>query len=413
MHPRPRETKLAAKKNRILNEVFRTGGCSRFDLARRLNINATMVGRYVDQFLRDGPLVEDEPAPSRRGRSPVPLRPNPRHGCFLGLDFEALRARAVLSDFAGVVLAQQETPFRSEVSREEVLRQIVALARRLADRADRPLLSVGVAAPGQVDCLAGCVLHYRLLDDFDNVPLRDRFEEAFDVPVFIEDNIRAVAYGELLRGSGRGCRDFLCLAVRSGVGLGIVIDGKLYSGFGAMAGEVGYCVFPTDDGPQTMTDLVSAVGFVEATIRLLASSPSTAGRKRLLDKGHELSLADVVEAAEGGDELLRERLEWLGAHLGMIAANLANLFAPEKIVLTGELPSCCQLVRQTMQRTFRNFTLPQILKTARLEDGTLGSFAGALGVAYLGFAKTFPEDEETLIGQLTEESDLARAGHGS
>lgn len=409
MHPRPRETKLAAKKNRILNEVFRSGTCSRFDLARRLNINATMVGRYVDQFLKDGLLVEDEPAPARRGRSPVPLRPNPRHGCFLGLDFEALRARAVLCDFAGQVLFEREAPFRSDVTRKAVIRQILDLAGSLAGRADRPLLSIGVAAPGQVDCLKGRVLHYKLLDDFNQVPLADRFREAFDVPVFVEDNIRAVAYGELLRGAGRGARNFVCLAVRSGVGMGVVIDGKLYIGSGAMAGEVGYTVFPTSDGPQTMTDLVSAKGFVETTIRLLASRQTTAVRKRLLEKKHELSLADIVAAAEAGDDLLSERLDWLGTHLGIIAANLANLFAPEKIVLAGEVPNCCSLVRQTMERTFRKFTLPQILKTAYLENGTLGGFAGALGAAFLGFAKTFPEDEETLIEQLPDKADLAGA----
>jgi len=410
MHPRPRETKLAAKKNRILNEAFRSGGCSRFQLAQRLNINATMVGRYVDQFLRDGLLVEDEPTPSGRGRSPVPLRVNPEYGCFLGLDFEALRARGVLCDFAGHVISEKETPFKSKVTRDAVLRQIVALARRLADKADRPLLSVGVAAPGQVDCLSGHVLHYRLLNDFEEVPLVDRFEEAFDVPVFIEDNIRAVAYGELLRGSGRGCQDFLCLAVRSGVGLGIVIDGKLHGGHAAMAGEVGYTVFPTADGPQTMTDLVSAVGFVETTRRLIATRQRTAARKRLINKGGDLSLEDLVAVAEAGDELLQERLEWLGAHLGMIAANLANLFAPEKIVLAGEVPNCCGLVRQTMERTFRELTLPQILKTVRLEEGSLGGYAGALGAAYLGFAKIFPEGEETLISQLDDKNRSVLAG---
>ena len=410
MHPRPRETKLAAKKNGILNEVFRSGGCSRFDLARRLNINATMVGAYVDGFLSDGLLVEDVPTTSRRGRAPVPLRPNAQHGCFLGLDFEALRARAVLCDFAGDLLVKREVPFSSGVRRETVLRQIVSLARRLAAEADRPLLAVGVAAPGQVDCLAGRILHYRLLDDFNEVPLRQRFERVFDVPVSVEDNIRAVAHAELLRGSGRGSRNFVCLAVRSGVGLGIVIDGKLYGGTGSMAGELGYTVLPTDNGPQTMTDLVSAKGFVEATLRQLASHRNTATRKRLLKKGDEPSLADIVSAAESGDELLRERLEWLGSHLGMLAANLANLFAPEKIVLAGEVPNCCDLVRQTMERTFQEFTLPQILKTAYLEDSSLGGFGGALGVAYSGFARLFPEDEETLIGQLVPKDESVLVG---
>ncbi len=226
MYPQPRKIKLLAKKNRILNEVFRNDGCSRFDLARRLNINAAMVGTYVAEFVAGGMLVEGETSPAGRGRAPVPLQLNPKYGCFLGLDFEALRARAVLCDFAGNALLEKETPFRSRITRKEVLRKIVALAQQLADRADRPLLSVGVAAPGQVDCNAGHVLHYGLLPDFDEVPLLERFQRAFEAPVFVEDNIRAVAYGELLRGAGRGHQNFLCLAVRSGVGLGIVVGGK-------------------------------------------------------------------------------------------------------------------------------------------------------------------------------------------
>ncbi len=395
MYPQPRKIKLLAKKNRILNEVFRDGGCSRFDLARRLNINAAMVGTYVAEFLEAGMLVEGETSPNGRGRAPVPLQLNSKYGCFLGLDFEALRARAVLCDFAGNALCEKETPFRSRITRKEVLRKIVDLARQLAERADRPLLSVGVAAPGQVDCSAGRILHYGLLPDFDQVPLLEHFAETFETPVFVEDNIRAVAYGELLRGAGRGRQNFLCLAVRSGVGLGIIIDGKLYGGAGAFAGEVGYTVFPAGDGPQVMTDLISAKGFVQETLHLLRSRQGTPTRQKLLDKANDLSLNDIVAAAEDGDEVLRDRLELLGTQLGMLTANLANLFAPEIIILAGEVPHCCDLVSGAMERAFRKFTLPQILENTGLDRSSLGKFAGALGAAYLGFARRYPEEELT------------------
>lgn len=400
MHPRPRETKLAIKKNGILNEVFRSGSCQRFDLAQRLNINATMMGNYVEDLITAGLLVEGDPAAASRGRAP--LHVNPQHGCFLGLDFEALRGRAVLCDFAGDVLEQKEISFRSGVSREGVLNRILKLAKELAGRADRELLSIGIAAPGQVDCESGRVLHYRLLPDFDQVPLRDRFEKVFDTPLFVEDNIRALAYGELLRGSGKGSRNFLCLAVRSGIGLGIVIDGKLYSGSNSMAGEVGYLVFNTNQGPQLATDLVSAKGFVDSTLKLISTQKVTTGRKELLEKEEDVTLADIVSVAEAGDDVLLEQLKQLGNHLGMLAANLANLFAPEKIVLAGEVPNCTLIVRQQMERTFRQYTLPQILTTVYLEDGSLGGFAGALGAAWMGFAKTFPVDEETLVQQAKE-----------
>lgn len=394
MHPRPRETKLAAKKNAILNEIFRADGCSRLELARRLNINATMVGSYVSEFLREKLLVEEQTGSSGRGPIPVLLRAHPQRGCFLGLDFEALRTRAVLCDFAGNVLIRKEQPFRSGISREQVLKQITGLARQLADRADRPLLSVGIAAPGLIDCAAGRILQYQLLNDFDEVPVRERFQEIFDVPVYLEDNIRAATYAELLRGNGRGCRNFLCLAVRSGVGLGIVIDGQLYRGTDQMAGEAGYFVFPTAEGPRLATDLVSAKMFVRDTLQLLKSRQVTAARRRLIKLEDEATLADIVAAAEAGEELLQSRLIRLGEHLGMLAANLANLFAPEKILLVGEVANCAAVVRQTMERTFRQYTLPQILKTAYLEDGAVGPYGSALGIAWQGIARQFPVESE-------------------
>lgn len=410
MYPRPRETKLVAKKRGILNEVFRSERCSRFELARRLNINATMVGTYVSDFLDEGVLVEGEPVQSRPGRAPVPLEPNPQYGCFLGVDFEALRARAVLCDFGGSVLEQEEVEMPRSPDRESVLETVVSLARRVADRADRPLLSVGIAAPGQVDCNAGRILHYRLLPDFDQVPVQERFEAVFDVPVFVEDNIRALAYAELLRGAGRGSRNFLCLAVRSGVGLGIVIDGRLYRGSNGMAGEAGYLVMATDGGPTPVTDLVSATGFVASTRMLLRAWQKTEARQRLLEKGDALMLPDLVEAAEAGDRLLQERLEELGVRLGMVVANLANLFAPEKIVLSGEVPNCSRMVRQTLEGTFRKYVLPQILKTTYLEDGSLGGFAGGFGAAWMGFSRIFPEDEDVILQQVRDGDLGTQAG---
>lgn len=91
----------------------------------------------------------------------------------------------------------------------------------------------------------------------------------------------------------------------------------------------------------------------------------------------------------------------------MLAANLANLFAPEKIVLTGEVLSCSMVVRQAMERTFRELTLPQLLKTVYLADGTLGGFAGALGVAWLGFTRVCPEDEDVLANRVQSQRQRA------
>ena len=101
----------------------------------------------------------------------------------------------------------------------------------------------------------------------------------------MEENIRALTLAELLRGAGRGHRHFLCLAARSGFGMGIVIDGRIYTGNHALAGKVGRTAFPRDGRPRTMTELVSAKGIVRRAIRVLTADRKTPAARRLLEKG--------------------------------------------------------------------------------------------------------------------------------
>jgi predicted NBD/HSP70 family sugar kinase len=173
--------------------------------------------------------------------------------------------------------------------------------------------------------------------------------------------------------------------------MGIVIDGRVYSGHGALAGKLGWTVFPRPGPARTMTELVSAKGIVRRAIEALGAARRSSARDRLLEKADDLSLADLVAAAEG-DRLIRDLLEQVGRDLGLVAANLANLFAPEKILLAGEVPSCCPLVREALEEEFRRYTVPEILREIVLADGSLSAFAGALGAAYLGFLRTFSEE---------------------
>jgi N-acetylglucosamine repressor len=147
-----------------------------------------------------------------------------------------------------------------------------------------------------------------------------------------------------------------------------------------------------------MTDLVSAKGIIRQAVQLLQANRKTILRRSLLEKGDDLSLADLVAAVDAGDRLIRDLLDQVGKNLGLVAANLAHLFAPEKIILAGEVPSCCSLVRQSLEESFRQYTSSEIQEETVLTNGTLSGFAGAAGAAYLGFLRTFPEQESSPVG---------------
>lgn len=396
MHPKPRETKLSAKKNRILSLIFLEEGCSRFRLARELNINASMVGIYVKEFLDKGVLREEHSGPTRRGRAPIPVRLNPEHGCFLGIDFESLRARGVVTDFTGTPILQKEIEFPPGVPRQAVLGRLIVLGKELVrESSARRLLAVGVACPGQVDVETGRIVHYDLLDDFRDVPILDLFAPQFPAPIVVDRDIRAITLAEQLRGAGRGHRNFLCLAVRSGVDVGITIDGKIYTGAGALAGRVDRNIFPVNGVARPWAELVSATGIAREIAKSLKTLKRTELRSALARKGESLSLADVVVAAEQGDKAMRDHLQQVGRYLGMMLANLANIFAPEKIILVGDVPNCSPHVRDHLDQAFEDHTLPEIRAHSLVVDGAMTTYAGSIGAAYLGFLHLFPVEEQT------------------
>ena len=414
-HPRLRDAHRQGKRNRILNLLFRDRQASRFALAQRLALNASMVGRYVEELMADGLVLEEYAGTTRRGRSPVPLRLNPDHGCFLGLDFEALRARAVLTDFAGGILDQKEVPLKPGLGREGVIDLLADLARSLAGKSgDRRMLAVGLAAPGPVDVENGVVMRYPLLPDFAQVPLREGFERRFGAPAFLEHNTRALTFAEMLRGAGRGKRNVLCLTVRSGLAVGIVIDGRVYAGSGGLAGEAGYAVIPTDEGPRTLTELASETGILERARRLLRTLRGTPVRKALLKNGDALRFADLEHAAEAGDDAIRRLLEETGVVAGMMLANFANILSPETVVLVGDAVRAGAPVREALEREFRRRLVPEIRANLTLTDSRLAGFGAALGAAGLGFAKRFPENGDGPVSSiqtpLPAEARGAKAG---
>ena len=236
-------------------------------------------------------------------------------------------------------------------------------------------------------------MRYDLLPDFQDVPLLDRFRPHFDCPIYIEENIRALTLAELLAGDRPGTPPLPLPGGPLGVRHGHrdrrpdlyrePCAGRQGRPDGLPARRPG----PDDDGAG-LRQGDRPPGDRGAEVR-----PQDAGRTALLEKADDLSLADLVAGRRRGDRLIHGLLEQVGQDLGLVTANLANLFAPEKIILAGEVPSCCPLVRETLEEWFRRHTTPEILQDIVLADGSLSGFAAAMGAAYLGFLKTFPEEE--------------------
>src|SRR5687767_11818096 len=240
-----------AKRHRLLQQLHRRGEASRLRLARELRISNSRVCDLVDKMVDEGLLDEDSAVGERRGRRGVTIRLNPRYGHLVGLDMEAKRLRLVLTDFTGQVVWETRRAIRPPKNQAAFLDQIFDFvdAAMIEVRARaRRILGFGIAASGVIDLKRGVILHYDLIPQAADVPLRELISQRTGLPCCRENNIRAMTLAEWTLGAARGLKSFVCMSVRSGVGAGVVIDGRMHTGSHGFAGEAGYMVLP-GEGP--------------------------------------------------------------------------------------------------------------------------------------------------------------------
>ena len=355
------------KRHSLLQALHRRGTTSRLRLARELNISNSRVCNLVDNMLEEGLLREssDRDISERRGRRGVELRLNPTFGHLIGFDMEAKRLRMVVTDFSGEVVWKQRKAFHPPKGRQALLDELVDFLesgiKETKSRFPR-LMGIGLAASGVVDLRRGMILHYDLIPQAVNIPLRELISEHFKLPCVMENNIRAMTLAEWTGGAAKGLNSFICMAVRSGVGAGIVLDGRLLSGSHGFCGEVGYMVIPGlgaasqwKNFQQTVSESALGIDVEEDGFDL----PEPVARRN----------ADVIASQ---------------------IASMAVVLDPEAIILAGGMLDPKKPFWRYINESFRRMVLTELADRLPLLPATLGSFAAAVGAAHRCLYELYP-----------------------
>ncbi len=285
-------------------------------------------------------------------------------------------------------LAQAKTPTLASEGPEAVISRILNTIERVAPEAAADL-RVGVGAPGPLDPRRGVILEAPNLPGWINLPLRDILQDRLGVPVAVGNDANLAALAEWRFGAGRGTQDMLYLTISTGIGGGVIIDGRLLIGHRGLAAELGHMTIDRDGPPCGCGQR----GHLEA----LASGPAIARRAReLIEQGHPSSLAPrlragnpitaeaVGEAALQGDALARQVLAQAGEAIGLHLANLVHAFDPEMIVLGGGVMHLGALLLEPIERSLRSHILhPAYLQDLRLVPAALGDDVGLIGAMVL------------------------------
>ena len=306
----------------------------------------------------------------------------------IGVDVGGTKTAAGLVDADGRVLDRKRAPTPAQEP-SRVVQTIADLVGALRGATAVSVSSVGIAIPGQYDAATGTFLRIANLA-LRGFPFRDRLTESLADTLTgrltIENDTNAAALGEWFGGSGRGCRDFAYVAIGTGIGAGIIVDGRLLRGAHGSAGEIGHTVVKKDGprcpcGNRGCLELYASGGALTVRATAVAREEPDSLLARLGQNGRSINAGDLFAAADQGDEASRRVVDEAVHYLAVGINNIVELFDPEVVSIGGGMSQVGESLFGRLREALRRQRPGSPDVAPRIVSAVLGEDAGIVGAA--------------------------------
>ena len=302
-------------------------------------------------------------------------------------DLGGTHLRAATVDEKGHIHARfkQNTP---QVRDANAIVDAVVTAVHEFQKQDAEISAVSVVVPGTVKVEEGAVVKAPNLPCLDGFRLAAALTSRLRLPAILENDANAAAVGEMWQGAAVGCRTIICLTLGTGVGGGIILDGKLWRGVDGAAAEIGHmCVDPFGGVACTCGSRGCLEVFASATAIVRMTREASPRYPDSILQGKEDRTAEMIfEAGKKGDELALEIFRRMGVYLGIGLANLINILNPEMIVLGGGVVNGWDLFEKHMHQQVEERAFPLLADRVKIVRAKCGDDAGLLGAARLALS---------------------------
>jgi predicted NBD/HSP70 family sugar kinase len=369
-------------RTRVVETLRELGVASRAELARRTGLSRSTVSNIVFALRRDGLVVDHQGDPSsppsaQGGRPPMLISLARSAGVAVGVDFGKRHLAVAVADLAHTILAETWREMPEDYAAAEAFDVAAPMVRNVLERAGigrECVLGCGMGVPGPVHGLTGELGSSAILPGWAGVRVVDEMSARLALPVQVENDANLGALAEVAWGAGKGCANLAYLKLATGVGAGLIIDGRLFRGTGGTAGEIGHTTLDeTGDicrcgNRGCLETLVGAPAIVE----LLRPSLGT-----------QLSVDAVLERAAAGPPPGPRALADAGRHAGAAVADLCNLFNPERIVVGGTVANAGEVLLEALRESVQRRAIPTAAEDVEIVPAQLGDRAELLGAIAL------------------------------
>lgn len=376
----------------IIDLCIKNGDCSIADFSKELSVSVPTVTKLVAELISDGYLTEKGKVGTSGGRRPNTFGLNPDAGYFVGVDVARQHIHIAIADFTGnLKFFIQDIAFVLEANADS-FRTICKKIKEVVTGSDIPwnkVLGVGISLSGRVNPEKGFSLSYFVSDD---IPLKDIFQRELGIPVNIENDSRAMTYGEYMSFSADSDPDMLFVNLSWGLGMGMILDGKLYYGKSGFSGEFGHT-------PMLENNIICRCGKIGCLETGASGSALTKWILNRLNEGRrsslyniykengDITLQNVLDAVEDEDVLAIEGIGAIGETLGRGIAGLINIFNPGLVVIGGRLIVGRDYLMLPIRTAINKYSLSKVSADTKIRFSRLGRSAGAIGDCLLSRTK--------------------------
>lgn len=384
----------------VLEAVRRGRAHSRSEIAQRTGLGRAVVAQRVSELLERGMLSESSVGPSTGGRPPRHLEFSASAGHLLVADLGATSIDVAVTDLAGRILGHYAEPADIAAGPDLLLDRVdelFAIVRRTTHQAGR-LWGIGIGVPGPVEFRTGRPVSPPIMPGWDGYPIRERYMDRYNAPVWVDNDVNVMALGEWRAGIARGHQNVVFVKIGTGIGAGIISDGAIHRGAQGSAGDVGH-VQVVDD--RSVICRCGKIGCLEAiaggaALAREADQLARSGRcpllAEVLDQRGGVTAEDLSRAAGFGDPLCVDVLLRTGRHVGRMLATVVNFFNPSLIVVGGGVASSGDQFLAAIREAVYARSLPLATRDLLIQRSSLASLAGVTGAAAMVLDELFSRE---------------------
>ena len=306
----------------------------------------------------------------------------------LGVDLGGTKIAAALATTQGEIVARGRRPTPAQAGPDAVINSVCATINEVLSAKElQPsrLSGIGIAAAGIIDSANGKVIFSPNLPGWHEVPLREAIEQRFGIPAYLGNDANLAALGEWHFGVGEKMTNLIYVTVSTGIGGGIIADGKLYTGACGAAGEIGHMTIDVN-GPRCRCGnigcwetLASGTALAREAVKRITEGARTSIIELVGGDVSKIDANIVGLTAKQGDELAQELVSRLGYYFGVGLANLVNIFNPELILVGGGVAKMGDLLLQPAIKVVKERAFSTSANAVEIKPATLGDDSGILG----------------------------------